>query len=272
MVYIYILKLENDKYYVGKTTNPDIRINSHLNSNGSLWTIKYKPLLIHQIIPDCDDYDEDKYTRIYMDKYGINNVRGGSYVQINLEKTTIEELEKMKNGTNDNCFICGEKGHFSKNCVKPIIINSNKFEKIIIDSLCKCVTSYIFPHKKSKCILENMTIFKNPNIETKKKLKEELEEELTKKLKEELTEKIIKSHKNEIHKCNYCEKQFTTLKGKTYHENIYCKNNVNLENSDIKSVIIKETIMHECNYCKKKFTSLNGKKYHEDMYCTTKLS
>jgi len=35
MVYIYILELENYKYYVGKTTNPNFRIDSHFNSNGS---------------------------------------------------------------------------------------------------------------------------------------------------------------------------------------------------------------------------------------------
>jgi predicted GIY-YIG superfamily endonuclease len=35
MVFIYILELENKKYYVGKTTDPNFRIDSHFNSNGS---------------------------------------------------------------------------------------------------------------------------------------------------------------------------------------------------------------------------------------------
>ncbi len=38
MVYIYILKLENNKYYVGKTTNPEFRVNSHFKNEGSSWT------------------------------------------------------------------------------------------------------------------------------------------------------------------------------------------------------------------------------------------
>ena len=95
MVFIYILELENKKYYVGKTTNPDFRLEQHFNSSGSQWTKKYKPIKILELKPNCDDYDEDKYTKIYMDKYGINNVRGGSYVQIKLDKVTIESLEKM---------------------------------------------------------------------------------------------------------------------------------------------------------------------------------
>jgi cellular nucleic acid-binding protein len=66
--------------------------------------------------PNCDDYDEDKITRQYMDKYGINNVRGGSFVSVKFDKSTIDILKKMSNGTNNKCFICGKEGHFAKNC------------------------------------------------------------------------------------------------------------------------------------------------------------
>jgi len=38
MVFIYILELENKKYYVGKTTNPDFRLEKHFNNSGSQWT------------------------------------------------------------------------------------------------------------------------------------------------------------------------------------------------------------------------------------------
>ena len=118
MVYIYILQLEQGKYYIGKTNNPQFRIENHFNFNGSAsaWTTKYKPIKIIKIIPNCDDYDEDKYTRIYMDNYGINNVRGGSYVQMVLDTTTITHLQQMSNGTNNKCFICSKEGHFAKDC------------------------------------------------------------------------------------------------------------------------------------------------------------
>ena len=41
MVYIYVLKLEQEKYYIGKTNNPEFRINDHFNNIGSEWTKKY---------------------------------------------------------------------------------------------------------------------------------------------------------------------------------------------------------------------------------------
>jgi hypothetical protein len=116
MVFIYILELEKGKYYIGKTNNVQFRLENHFNSNGSEWTKLYKPIKVLELISNCDDYDEDKYTRIYMDKYGINNVRGGSFVSIKLDKATIKTLKQMNNGTNDKCFICNKKGHFAKNC------------------------------------------------------------------------------------------------------------------------------------------------------------
>ena len=118
MVFIYAIQLEKGKYYIGKTNNPQFRLDSHFNSNGSEWTKIYKPLRVIEVKPNCDDYDEDKITRQYMDKYGINNVRGGSFVSVKLEKSTIDTLTKMNNGTNNKCFICGKAGHFAKNCQK----------------------------------------------------------------------------------------------------------------------------------------------------------
>ena len=62
MVYIYVLKLENHKYYVGKTDNPKIRLDNHFKKGGSAWTKKYTPTQIEAIFPECDAFDEDKYT------------------------------------------------------------------------------------------------------------------------------------------------------------------------------------------------------------------
>jgi len=134
MVFIYILELENKKYYVGKTTNPDFRLEQHFNSFGSQWTKKYKPIKILELKPNCDDYDEDKYTKMYMDKYGINNVRGGSYVQIKLDKVTIENLEKMNREEQQiNVFYVVKKDILQK--IVMIITKMFGFVSIVIKNL-----------------------------------------------------------------------------------------------------------------------------------------
>ena len=85
-----------------------------------------------------------------MDNYGINNVRGGSFVQVNLDQSTINYLLQMRNGRNNKCFICNEYGHFAKQCEKII-----KKEIIKKDELCNCITSYFSRHIKNKCLLLN---------------------------------------------------------------------------------------------------------------------
>lgn len=117
MVFIYILKLEHEKYYIGKTNNPQFRLENHFNLNGSEWTKIHKPISILELRSNCDDYDEDKITKQYMDKYGIDSVRGGSFVSVKLEQSVIDVLLKMNKGTNDKCFVCGKEGHFAKDCI-----------------------------------------------------------------------------------------------------------------------------------------------------------
>ena len=64
MVYIYVLLLEQNKYYIGKTTNPSFRLEQHVNSEGSYWTKKYKPVQIHELKPEQTDHDEQRITQL----------------------------------------------------------------------------------------------------------------------------------------------------------------------------------------------------------------
>jgi hypothetical protein len=148
MVFIYTLQLNQGKYYVGKTSNPNFRIKSHFNSEGSEWTKIYKPKKLLELI-EGDDYDEDKYTKMYMDKYGINNVRGGSYTSIILDKDTKKLLEKNSNSTNDRCFKCGKEGHFAINCHETKRSINNR--KSCVKSDIKCYVCGKNDHKKEEC-------------------------------------------------------------------------------------------------------------------------
>jgi len=158
MLYIYVLELQQNKYYVGKTSNPLFRIDSHINSKGSCWTKKYKPVNLEILIANCDDYDEDKYTKIYMDKYGIENVRGGSYVSIELDKTTIDHLKKMSINANNLCFKCGKPGHFANKCYANISKTNKKYDDDKIycyycDIECHSAAALI--KHESKCSMKN---------------------------------------------------------------------------------------------------------------------
>lgn len=131
---VYILKLVNNKYYIGKTENLKIRLSTHLKGRGSKWTKLYNPLTLVEKISNADKFDEDKYVLKYMEKYGINNVRGGSYSQINL--STIQKINikaQIANAT-DSCFNCGETNHFIKKCPNIIIEHNSDSDNTMSDS------------------------------------------------------------------------------------------------------------------------------------------
>lgn len=112
---IYVLELEGGKWYVGKTTNLESRLDAHMSGMGSEWTKLHKPLKMeHSFIGD--KFDEDKTTKQYMEKYGIDNVRGGAYVLPKLTKEQKKLLSLELNMAADKCLKCGKTGHFSKQC------------------------------------------------------------------------------------------------------------------------------------------------------------
>ena len=113
---VYILKLESDIYYVGKTDNIERRYEEHLEGNGSVWTKLYKPIKIEEICLDVSPFEEDKKVKEYMSVYGIDNVRGGSYVSKELTQEEKYLLDReLKNGK-DLCFNCGDNSHSVKDC------------------------------------------------------------------------------------------------------------------------------------------------------------
>ena len=116
---LYVLKLSYGKYYIGKTSNINARIIAHSSGMGSWWSKKYLPIIEHTVMYNADIYDEDKYTIMYMDKYGIDNVRGGSFSKIKLSNSDKHVIKKMISNATDRCFICDKEGHFASNCPVP---------------------------------------------------------------------------------------------------------------------------------------------------------
>jgi predicted GIY-YIG superfamily endonuclease len=113
---LYVLQLEQGKYYVGKTYDVEKRFGQHMRGHGSVWTKKYTPIKIVEQRPLKDQFDETNTTKLYMKKYGIENVRGGAYSQINLPDGVEEVIQHELRDSNDKCFKCGKPGHFAKYC------------------------------------------------------------------------------------------------------------------------------------------------------------
>jgi cellular nucleic acid-binding protein len=128
MTNIYILRLECGKYYVGKSDDVMNRYQQHMNGCGSAWTRKYKPLSLVKTIENASPFDEDKITKEYMSKYGVENVRGGSYVEIELSDFHQEALQMEIWSAKDLCTQCGRAGHFVKDCYANKDVSGKKLE------------------------------------------------------------------------------------------------------------------------------------------------
>lgn len=116
MKYLYVLKLQHEKYYVGTTLRKEERVLDHFTNNGSAFTRKYKPLAVELMIESNNDFDEDMYTKKYMMQFGINSVRGGSYCQVVLLQYQVQALEAEFNTIRNACFRCGRTSHYVNRC------------------------------------------------------------------------------------------------------------------------------------------------------------
>lgn len=147
MTQIYVLKCDNNKYYVGKTNKSvEERFKEHIK-NPCVWTRKYKPIQILESFELKSKFDEDTTTLEYMEKYGIENVRGGTYTQLFLPKHQYVTLKQQLIHVDDKCFKCQKYGHFSKDCLTQDIeyIETQDIQEIqeteSENNVLKCITS-----------------------------------------------------------------------------------------------------------------------------------
>lgn len=115
-LWIYVLELAGDRYYVGKSDDPQKRFDEHLAGHGSAWTKKYKQKKLIRTIPCTGLTHEDAVVKEMMIEHGIDMVRGGSYSNVMLTRMQLDMLEAEMRGATDACMRCGRSGHWISSC------------------------------------------------------------------------------------------------------------------------------------------------------------
>ncbi len=121
--YIYILKLREGKYYVGKSDNVMRRLQEHTSANGASssdrcaeWTRRYGVESLIYVQEQKSIFDEDNKVKELMMKHGFDNVRGGAYARSELTPEELTLLKKEFAGALGLCYNCGRHGHYISDC------------------------------------------------------------------------------------------------------------------------------------------------------------
>jgi hypothetical protein len=58
--------------------------------------------------------------------------------------------------SNDRCYICGQRGHFGKDCET---LSISTIPEVNSNEKCNCISSYISSHTKKHCLLKKIIKF-----------------------------------------------------------------------------------------------------------------
>ena len=94
LYFVYVLKLKNNKYYVGKTKNLQKRLESHRQGT-TVFTRKYNSVQLIECIRTNMKYMENNLYFKYVEKYGIDNVRGDIFSRETLPPIDIYYIKKI---------------------------------------------------------------------------------------------------------------------------------------------------------------------------------
>lgn len=91
----YVLKCRKKKYFVGKYKSKDTSFDYNIRNYKSVcaWTEAHAPTSVQEITSG----NVDDIVLSYMKKYGIENVRGGSWQQMELTDAQICSIKKLIN-------------------------------------------------------------------------------------------------------------------------------------------------------------------------------
>ena len=84
---LYVLKLEDNCYYVGMSRNVEGRLKRHKKGKGAMWTTRHRPIEIFKLVDtgltnDSEAAQMENELTIEMARlFGPDKVRGGGYCQ-----------------------------------------------------------------------------------------------------------------------------------------------------------------------------------------------
>ena len=151
-VNVYALRLAPNElkitqYYVGATKlHPGERFHQHVRGSGAAFTKKYSPVAIVETFPNCDPFDELKYTLKYVQMHGVDNVRGSHFAEVILPPAKKRQAKELVWASSKVCTRCGHASHYIKDCFACTDVDGDA-----IDEVERCYRCGRDSHTKDTC-------------------------------------------------------------------------------------------------------------------------
>ena len=127
---LYILRLEDQCRYVGRTAKLRSRLRQHRHPSprSVAWVLKHPFVAVERVIHNANPFDEDRYVKEYMSIYGIDKVRGGVYSNVSLHDDQVKLLQREIWHAQGKCIKCGKHGHYMRQCKVDSLAASHLFQ------------------------------------------------------------------------------------------------------------------------------------------------
>ena len=116
---VYVLKLEDGKYYVGSSEYIESRVQAHFVGHGSAWTKMHKPVeritLLTSPMTHLESWERLEFLNRVL-CHGIENVRGWAYSSTFLSVDELYNLLQDIAEAKNLCRRCYRDTHFICNC------------------------------------------------------------------------------------------------------------------------------------------------------------
>lgn len=104
-LYMYFVSLEDEHMFLYTDFKKDYNDVMKICLEKYEYVQLHKPDKVTFVMEIHDFYDVDKYVKMFMHMFGINNTRGGSYTDIVLPDSSIEAIEREKDITTIDYYL-----------------------------------------------------------------------------------------------------------------------------------------------------------------------
>ncbi len=155
MIYIYILELCNNKFYIGKLYNIyELEDTILMLDETNEWLYYNKIIKIASIECFEENFDEVYFIYEFMQHQGVHNVRGGVFNKMNLSLDNAYNIFLNIKTEQNKCYLCGLNNH---NAYKCKLRNKYDYHKLVIlvNSNIYCYNCNNTGHYKEDCKYKN---------------------------------------------------------------------------------------------------------------------